>query len=182
MATPRSDDETQIETQEYESLRQQKTLSFAGEEVARSESVEASENPHTTEPVAPDVEVTAQPKKRRKEKDETEREPGSTLFPLSRVQKIIKADWAMPIVAKEATFLISIATEEFIKRLVEACYVASQKEKRATIQHKDLVAVTRKADEFLFLEGKLPSLPMFLKIHAIIRRRCAVANRRGSSS
>lgn len=46
----------------------------------------------------------------------------------------------IPIVAKEATFLISLATEEFIKRLTEAGYAVSQKEKqkRTTVQHKDL--------------------------------------------
>ncbi|KAK0187887.1 hypothetical protein F5146DRAFT_732628 [Armillaria mellea] len=44
------------------------------------------------------------------------REAGKSLFPVSRVQKIIKADKDIPIIAKEATFLISLATEEFIKR------------------------------------------------------------------
>jgi histone H3/H4 len=44
----------------------------------------------------------------------------------------------IPIVAKEATFLISLATEEFIKRLTEAGYAMSQKERRTTVQHKDL--------------------------------------------
>jgi DNA polymerase epsilon subunit 4 len=79
----------------------------------------------------------------------------------------------IPIIAKDATFLISVATEEFIKRLCEAARANALKEKRATVQQKDLgpfftnvilpsdshisfsAAVVRRADEFLFLEGKL---------------------------
>jgi len=68
------------------------------------------------------------------------------------VQKIIKADKEIPIIAKDATFLISIATEEMIKRLCEAGQQVAHKEKRSTVQHKDIATVVRKADEFLFLE------------------------------
>jgi DNA polymerase epsilon subunit 4 len=75
------------------------------------------------------------------------------------------------IVAKEATFLICCATEEFIKRFGEAAMALAEREKRTTLQYKDMGAslfettlsifkqihvaatVVRKADEFLFLEG-----------------------------
>jgi histone H3/H4 len=86
-----------------------------------------------------------------------EREPGKSLFPFSRVQKIIKADRVrinlnlslvhgdevvvcqdLPIVAKEATFLISIATEDFIKRITEASRRLAERERRSTVQHKDI--------------------------------------------
>lgn len=40
--------------------------------------------------------------------------------------------------AKEATFLIAVATEEFIKRLTEAGQHVAHKEKRTTVQHKDI--------------------------------------------
>ncbi|KAH7910837.1 hypothetical protein BJ138DRAFT_1151967 [Hygrophoropsis aurantiaca] len=81
-----------------------------------------------------------------------EREPGKSVLPFSRVQKIIKADKDLPIVAKDATFLISLATEGFIKRFSEACHKQAEREKRATVQHKDVASVVRRADEFLFLE------------------------------
>jgi len=42
------------------------------------------------------------------------------------------------MVAKEATFLISIATEEFIKRLSQAAHHVAQKERRTTVQQKDI--------------------------------------------
>ncbi|KIK03323.1 hypothetical protein K443DRAFT_654003 [Laccaria amethystina LaAM-08-1] len=74
------------------------------------------------------------------------REPGKSLLPISRVQKIIKADKAfllclsseIPIIAKDATFLISIATEEFIKRLSQAGHSVSEREKRSIVQHRDI--------------------------------------------
>ncbi|KAG7445795.1 histone-fold-containing protein [Guyanagaster necrorhizus] len=84
------------------------------------------------------------------------RETGKSLFPVSRVQKIIKADKDIPIIAKEATFLISLATEEFIKRLCEAAHKSAERNSRQTVQHKDLATIVRKADEFLFLEDIIP--------------------------
>jgi hypothetical protein len=78
----------------------------------------------------------------------------------------------LPTIAKEATFLISLAAEEFIKRLSEAAQRVAERERRTTIQSRDLsmyqidmwyfefsqsyiqAAVVRKADEFVFLEGR----------------------------
>ncbi|KAG6887254.1 hypothetical protein C0992_013154 [Termitomyces sp. T32_za158] len=84
------------------------------------------------------------------------RETGKSLLPFSRVQKIIKADKEIPIVAKDATFLISLATEEFIRRLTEAGKMVAERERRATVQHKDIATVVRRVDEFLFLEEIIP--------------------------
>ncbi|PAV16876.1 histone-fold-containing [Pyrrhoderma noxium] len=81
------------------------------------------------------------------------REEGRSLLPVSRVQRIIKADKELPLVAKEAVFAISIATEEFIKRITLACYRQAEREKRVTIQRKDIALVAKRADEFFFLEG-----------------------------
>ncbi|KAJ6512028.1 hypothetical protein C8R47DRAFT_1093188 [Mycena vitilis] len=109
----------------------------------------------------PQPEVPAPKKKReRREPAKVERPPGKTLLPISKVQHIIKADKDIAIVAKEATFLICCATEEFIKRLGEASMALAEREKRTTLQYKDMATVVRKADEFLFLEEIIPwSLP-----------------------
>ncbi|KAJ3790230.1 hypothetical protein GGU10DRAFT_341428 [Lentinula aff. detonsa] len=88
----------------------------------------------------------------RKETVPLVRDSGKSLLPFSRVQKIIKADREIPIIARDATFLISLATEEFIKRLCQAGHKAAEKERRTTVQHKDIVAVIRRADEFMFLD------------------------------
>ena len=87
------------------------------------------------------------------------RETGKSLLPISRVQKIMKADKVrtslhftcktvslmsfqeLPTVAKEAAFLISLATEEFIKRLSEASHHIAHREKRVTVQQRDIGAI-----------------------------------------
>ncbi|KAF8558370.1 hypothetical protein OG21DRAFT_1504427 [Imleria badia] len=56
------------------------------------------------------------------------------------------------MIARDATFLISLATEEFIKRLSQACQRLAEREKRTTVQQKDVASIVRRADEFLFLE------------------------------
>ncbi|KAG1823412.1 uncharacterized protein BJ212DRAFT_1261703 [Suillus subaureus] len=89
--------------------------------------------------------------KKQKEK-EPQRDLGKSILPFSRVQKIIKADKELPIVARDATFLVSLATEEFIKRLSEACQKLAEREKRTTVQQKDVASVVRRAEEFMFLE------------------------------
>ena len=56
--------------------------------------------------------ATSTPKKP-KPKPPTERAPGASLLPMSRVQKIMKADKELAGTAKEAVFLISVATVRF---------------------------------------------------------------------
>ncbi|KAI4525550.1 hypothetical protein K525DRAFT_191212 [Schizophyllum commune Loenen D] len=97
-------------------------------------------------------------KKRKAPAPDAEREPGKTLLPFTRVQKIIKADKEIQMIARDATFLISLAAEEFIRRFVQAGQRVAEREKRATVQHRDLATVVRKADEFIFLEGTIPPL------------------------
>ncbi|KAI0081107.1 histone-fold-containing protein [Panus rudis PR-1116 ss-1] len=106
----------------------------------------------TTEPVQP---------KQKKRKDAnaqpTRRENGKSLLPFSRVQKILKADKELPIVAREATILISIATEEFIKQFAEEMQMTAARDNRVTVQYKDAASVVRRADKFMFLDEIIPS-------------------------
>ncbi|KAI6094656.1 hypothetical protein EDD16DRAFT_1502858 [Pisolithus croceorrhizus] len=85
-------------------------------------------------------------------KETHEREAGKSVLPFARVQKIIKADKDLPMVARDAAFLISMATEEFIKRLAQASQKVAEREKRSTVQQRDVASVTRRADEFFFLD------------------------------
>ncbi|KAI0094516.1 hypothetical protein BDY19DRAFT_1044321 [Irpex rosettiformis] len=82
--------------------------------------------------------------------------PGKSLFPVSRVQKILKADKDLPMVSREAVLLISLATEEFVKRLAEASHRLAVRENRLTVQRKDVASICRRADEFFFLEELIP--------------------------
>jgi len=95
-------------------------------------------------------------KRAKKAAVQLEREPGKTLLPFARVQKIIKADKEIAIVAKDATFLISLATEEFIRRVSEAGSRAASRDNRTMVQLRDLASVVRRIDEFMFLEDILP--------------------------
>ncbi|KAI0372254.1 histone-fold-containing protein, partial [Pilatotrama ljubarskyi] len=94
--------------------------------------------------------------RRAKAPDALAREPGKSVLPYSRVQKILKADKDLVMVQREATFLISRATEEFIGRLAEAAQRLAERERRTTVQAKDIVATVRRAEEFAFLEELFP--------------------------
>lgn len=120
---------------------------------------QADSLPGTPPPPPPEDESLDQPKGKTTAKPTVllAREPGKSLLPISRVQKIMKADKELPIVAKEATFLISLATEEFIKRISEASHRIAHREKRVTVQQRDIASVARRADEFLFLEEIMTS-------------------------
>ncbi|KAI0667603.1 hypothetical protein C8Q78DRAFT_1051706 [Trametes maxima] len=113
-----------------------------------------------TEPVTQDVagpsEAPAAKPKKAKAPDTLAREPGKSVLPYSRVQKILKADKDLVMVQREATFLISRATEEFIGRFAEAVQRLAERERRTTVQAKDVVATVRRAEEFAFLEELFP--------------------------
>lgn len=95
---------------------------------------------------------TKKPKAQAKAAPNADRPPGKSLLPTARVQKIMKADKELPSCNKEAVFLISVATEEFIKRLGQAGQQQATREKRTTVQRKDVVTAVRRSDEFVFLE------------------------------
>jgi hypothetical protein len=75
------------------------------------------------------------------------------------------------MVSREAAFLISLATEEFIKRIVAETRKVAVRDKRSILQQKDLgivgsfplrstnkschlATVVRRVDEFVFLDGQ----------------------------
>jgi Histone-like transcription factor (CBF/NF-Y) and archaeal histone len=66
------------------------------------------------------------------------------------------------MIAKDATFLISLATEEFIKRLSEAGQRVAEREKRSTVQHKDIGAVLCESTTFVFTDLTLMGLQLLL--------------------
>ncbi|KAI0657344.1 histone-fold-containing protein [Cubamyces menziesii] len=108
-----------------------------------------------TQVAEPSGAAGAKPKKA-KASEGLVREPGKSVLPYSRVQKILKADKDLVMVQREAAFLISRATEEFIGRFAEAAQKLAERERRTTVQAKDVVATVRRADEFAFLEELFP--------------------------
>ncbi|KAL4080623.1 hypothetical protein J3A83DRAFT_4366994 [Scleroderma citrinum] len=65
-------------------------------------------------------------------------EASKSILPFSKVQKIIKVDKDLSMVAHGATVLILLAMEEFIKRLAEAGQQVTEKEMWSMVQHKDI--------------------------------------------
>ncbi|KAK1226599.1 hypothetical protein PQX77_010415 [Marasmius sp. AFHP31] len=165
-----SNEETQMDTQDHVEEILQETLP---EETIPEETLPEETIPDTISETQPeqdadgaeeggvdDVGTTTTTKaKKPKQPVQLTRDPGKSLLPFSRVQKIIKADKDIPIIARDATFLISIATEEFVKRLCQEGQRIAERGGRTTVQAKDLATVVRKADEFMFLEEILSARP-----------------------
>ena len=101
-------------------------------------------------------------RRERRERASLEREGRKLILPFSRVQRALKADRVrilfeanfglvrdrcqllifilqdLPIIAKEAVFLISLATEEFIKWFTQAMQRHAEKERREAVQPRDV--------------------------------------------
>lgn len=82
---------------------------------------------------------------------------GVSVFPVARVQRIIKADRDVDICSKEATFLISIATEIFIRRLTDDAYTNAKLDKRKHVFYKDLSRAVQQTESLEFLRDAIPT-------------------------
>lgn len=82
---------------------------------------------------------------------------GVSVFPVARVQRIIKADRDVDICSKEATFLISIATEIFIRRLTDEAYTNAKLDKRKHVFYKDLSRAVQQTESLEFLRDAIPT-------------------------
>ncbi|ORX97841.1 histone-fold-containing protein [Basidiobolus meristosporus CBS 931.73] len=81
---------------------------------------------------------------------------GVSEFPIARVKRIIKADPEVNNCSNEAVFLISKATELFVKKFSASGYNYSQADKRKTLAYKDLANIPVNEDVFEFLSDILP--------------------------
>ncbi|KAI0670813.1 hypothetical protein C8Q78DRAFT_1032121 [Trametes maxima] len=84
------------------------------------------------------------------------RVPGHTLVPQDKLDNILQAEGAGAHMSKEAVFMLSVATEEFIKKLAEAGYRQTTSENRQHIQYRDLATLTQQRTEFKFLNDTVP--------------------------
>ncbi|KAK3174565.1 hypothetical protein OEA41_001811 [Lepraria neglecta] len=83
---------------------------------------------------------------------------GQASLPLARVKKILQIDEDTVKVSNNAAFVITIATEMFIRHLAEqAMNVAKlDKKPRRNIQYKDLANAVARIDNLQFLEDVIP--------------------------
>ncbi|RPD62402.1 hypothetical protein L226DRAFT_532590 [Lentinus tigrinus ALCF2SS1-7] len=98
------------------------------------------------------------------------RTPGHTLIPQDRLDNMLQAEGAGPHMSKEAVYMLSIATEEFVKKLAEAGYQQTISENRQHVQYRDLANVAHKRSEFKFLDDTIPKP---ISIAEAMQRRAA---------
>ncbi|KAK8853403.1 hypothetical protein IAR55_004109 [Kwoniella newhampshirensis] len=120
--------------------------------------------------------TTAKPKRIIKQRQSlAEKQPGTTIFPLSRIKKIVKADKDLDTMSSEAVFMVAVATEYFIKHFMEEGYTKARLEKRKIVNYKDLAAVVARSEEFDFLKDVIPA-PMLLSEALELRKQKLAAD------
>ncbi|KAF8964228.1 hypothetical protein BDZ97DRAFT_1919179 [Flammula alnicola] len=88
-----------------------------------------------------------------------ERVAGHTLLPAVRLENMIQADGVTGNMAlsKEGLYVLSIATEEFIKRLIQAGHREASAHRRNQINYTDMAATTQQYQEFMILSETIPA-------------------------
>ncbi|PVU99330.1 hypothetical protein BB559_000807 [Furculomyces boomerangus] len=82
---------------------------------------------------------------------------GVSVFPISRVKRIIKEDKNITALTTEATFLVSKAVEMFVREITANSYKICNHDKRKTIKYKDMSETVQNIDKYYFLEDIIPS-------------------------
>ncbi|WFD07298.1 DNA-directed DNA polymerase [Malassezia vespertilionis] len=157
-------------TQQPTAFAENLTESFA---VTQIEEDQTNEN--ITEPGTDAPKHTPAPK--RAPRQSLPSEKGTTVFPMARVSKIIKADTAVDICSKEATFLISAATELFVKKFVEEGYTNARLDKRKMIRYNDMARAVQQNGYFDFLQEVVP---MPVPLSAALQRREELTEKDGA--
>ncbi|KAL5520117.1 hypothetical protein ACEPAG_1777 [Sanghuangporus baumii] len=95
--------------------------------------------------------------KKPRPKPPTTRAPGQTIVPMSRIEAILSADAGQSGAhSKEASYLISLATEEFIRRLTRVAHSRSRLDKRSLTTYNDIADSAFYFDEYNFLQEMIP--------------------------
>ncbi|KAH8114518.1 hypothetical protein DFH11DRAFT_223762 [Phellopilus nigrolimitatus] len=113
--------------------------------------------------------------KKPRQKPPTTRTPGQSLIPMSRVESIIQVDPENGFPSKEATFIISLATEEFIHRLTQAANTRSKLDNRGLTSYTDVADTAHYFEEFNFLKDLIPRT---LSPKAALAERARILERR----
>ncbi|KAF4617755.1 hypothetical protein D9613_006044 [Agrocybe pediades] len=100
-----------------------------------------------------------------------ERVPGHTLLPATRIENMLKADGITSDISlsKEGLYVLSVATEEFIKRLIQAGHREASAHRRNQINYTDMATTTRQYQEFMCLNDTIPA-PVTLKEALVLRQ------------
>ncbi|KXN88169.1 hypothetical protein AN958_07628 [Leucoagaricus sp. SymC.cos] len=113
-----------------------------------------SDVPPEQPPDAPAPSVPKRPSQARS----GERRVGQTLLPAVRVENILQAEGLTGNInlSKEAVFLFSIATEEFIRNYSKLAHGRAQFYNRNMVRYDDLAKVTESRSNYRFLRDTIP--------------------------
>ncbi|KAK4683645.1 DNA polymerase epsilon subunit 4, partial [Tremellales sp. Uapishka_1] len=145
---------------EYESLPEAEASSTHPEEAQHEIEHEQEHEDEEEEDEAGQAELEEEGSKKKQKRifksrqSLAEKQVGTTIFPVSRVKKIAKADRDIDLMTPEATFMLSVAAEYFIKHFMEEGYTKARLEKRKIVNYKDMAAVVSRSEEFDFLRGR----------------------------
>ncbi|PLN85952.1 histone-fold-containing protein [Aspergillus taichungensis] len=91
-------------------------------------------------------------------KDSAEEITGQSALPIARIKKIIQLDDDIVQCSSNATFVIAMATEQFIQHLTTQAHnvVKSERKPRKGIQYKDLATAVSRIDNLEFLSDVIP--------------------------
>ncbi|WVQ78996.1 hypothetical protein IAT38_001088 [Cryptococcus sp. DSM 104549] len=118
----------------------------------------------------PGKKTAAKPKRIIKQRQSLAEKPaGTSIFPVARVKRIVKADGDVEIMSNEAVFMVSVAAEYFVKHFMEEGLTKARLEKRKLVTYKDMANVVARSEEFDFLKDVIPA-PMPLS-EALLRRK-----------
>ncbi|TDL22213.1 hypothetical protein BD410DRAFT_788943 [Rickenella mellea] len=108
--------------------------------------------------------------KRLRTKPPTDRTPGMTLLPMSKVEAIVQADGENGTLSKEAIYMLTVATEEFIKRFSQTAHGRSELDRRSLVQYRDMASTAYHFEEFQFLQD---TVPMPIPLHRALALRAS---------
>tara|TARA_B110000208_G_scaffold37630_1_gene49767 strand:- start:35 stop:691 length:657 start_codon:yes stop_codon:yes gene_type:complete len=85
-------------------------------------------------------------------------EPVSTeiVLPLARIKRLMRCDPEVGHVSKDATVLMTKATESFIESIVARSIKASASKKRKTVKYEDFAASVHRTEHLVFLTKDVP--------------------------
>ncbi|PLW18611.1 hypothetical protein PCANC_02967 [Puccinia coronata f. sp. avenae] len=187
---PAGDDLDEEQEEVEEEQDEEEADEEEGEEIEEDEEIEdknmhgharpTQTDQHETQPEPPNLEHPRQRNAQRNRKVHNQKVIGTTILPVTRVTRAAKQDKDIKIVSKEAVFLISIATEFFVKKLTDSAFERAKRERRVFVKYNDVASAVKRNPEYNWLEEVIPtSLPLgtLLRDPTIPSSSTAVTNR-----
>ncbi|POW18277.1 hypothetical protein PSHT_05977 [Puccinia striiformis] len=171
-------DEEELDDEEAEEIEEEEDL----EDKSRRGVVKGHQAEQlNSQPIQPDTDQPPPPKiQHRTKKIHSKKVVGTTILPVTRVTRAAKQDKDIKIVSKEAVFLISIATEYFVKKLTDSAFERAKRERRVFVKYNDVASAVKRNPEYDWLEEVIPAtipLGTILQNPTIPSSSTAITNR-----